>query len=166
MTPDNTPLGRPRTDKPFNKRERRRLCYQAGFGFRERNDWNSGDLPAPYAEGDLLWLPQGKEHARLHGLGWGYFVVCAGFSIDEGDAWYFRVSNGSDRNSDRLHVAFAERCTWDESVNWMIEFELIDTADPEGLALRKQMLSAGWEGPPPVRKCPTCGAIDRSPVDV
>lgn len=131
-------------DRPFTRRVRRQFSWQAGFGCRELNDWNSGDLPAPWAEGDLLYLPEGSMTERLYGMGPGYFVVTAGFSIDEGDAWYFRVTNHVDRGSDRLHVAHAQRSTWTADCDWMAEFQLVDTADPDGLARRAALLEAGW----------------------
>lgn len=149
-----------RAPRPFTRRERRRFSRQAKYGFRETNSWNDGDLPAPYAEGDLLLLPEGivneRLYQRLYGMGPGYFVVTAGFSIDEGDAWYFRVTNHTDRGSDRLHVAHKDRCSWDHDVDWMAGFELVDTADPAGLALRTQLLADGWTYQPPAR-CHTCG---------
>jgi hypothetical protein len=124
------------------------------------NNWGDGDLPAPYAEGDLLWLPEGLDvdGGRMHGMtGPGWFVVCAGFSIDDGDAWYFRVTNNSERNSDRLHVAYLDRCTWDHGCDYMAPFELVDTSDPEGLAKRERLLAEGWTFRPP-DVCPTCGS--------
>jgi hypothetical protein len=129
---------------PFNKRERARAT-QNGLGYRPKNDWAGGDLPAPFAEGDVLQLAEVGDNDRLYGMGPGYFVVTYAASIDEGDAWYFRVWDGkSDRSSDRLHVVFAERSTWTDGVDWMRGFELIDTADPEGLATREHLLAEGW----------------------
>jgi len=143
-------------DRPTVK-QRRKMCRQAGYGHREVSNWGSGDLPAPFAEGDLLWLPDGLPAPRMRGMGApGWYVVAAGFSIDEGDAWYFRVTNDRDNCSDRLHVAYADRSDFDEDLDWMTPFELVDTADPEGLAERERLLADGWSYTPP-EKCPTCG---------
>lgn len=142
-----------RTKKPFSLNQRKLLSRQSQFGYRSKNNWEDGDLPAPYAEGDLIFVPQGATNERMNWMGWGYFVVSGGFSIDEGDAWYFRISNDKEV-SDRLHVAFEDRCTWNYSVDWMsgrrnfnnqiVKWQLIETSDPVGLVRRKHMLAQGW----------------------
>jgi len=151
--------------KPFTLAERRAASHYV-LGRRPTNDWGDGDLPAPWAEGDVVRL---RDDARLsreflsrldmsvRGRQWwssprnrGYFVVSCAWSIDEGDAWYFRVRDGEgERASDRLHVAYRERCTWKKSIDFMAPFDLVETADPEGLAVRERMLAAGWECPRP-----------------
>lgn len=145
--------------KPFTKRERTRMTT-CGFGHRPVNDWGGGDLPAPFAEGDVLHLDAVPEYSRLHGMGPGYFVVTYATSIDEGDAWYFRVSDGNEfTGSDRMHVAFPDRCapgSW-EPVNWMAPFDLVESADPEGLARRERMIADGWAFTDHWQTCPTCG---------
>jgi hypothetical protein len=140
-----------------SKRQRRRLGRGATFGSRPVNNWGSGDLPAPFAEGDLLWLEDVYDVDRMRGMGEpGHYVVTYATSIDEGDAWYFRVTNDPDNSSDRLHVAYAERSDFDEDHDWMAPFVLVETSDPDGLALRERMLADGWTYTPP-SKCPTCG---------
>jgi hypothetical protein len=131
---------------------------RADFPYRARNNWGGGDLPAPFAEGDIVDVPAGaRALERLYDGGPGYYVVTYGPSIDEGDGWYFRLHNGSERQrSDRLHVAFADRSTFPEDINWMEGVELVDTADPEGLSERERLLADGWSYPPRVR-CPHCG---------
>jgi hypothetical protein len=144
------------TERKPTRRERRRWAEH--WGNRPVNDWGSGDLPAPWAEGDLAHWSGDPPNDRLRGMEPGYFVVHYATSIDEGDAWYFRVANGSEyRGSDRLHVVYAARSTWDEDIDWMAGFELVDTSDPEGLAKREAMLRDGWTFQPP-RTCPTCGS--------
>ena len=151
--------------KPFTMRERRAACD--AFGSRERNNWNSGDLPAPYADGDVLYLPHKPEHSRLErdGMGEpGHYMVVSGYSVDEGDAWYFRVSDGVKvgdgwrRCSDRLHVVGPGGADkgWDLPCDYMADFELVETSDPEGLAERQRLLAEGWryEAPP---RCGECG---------
>ena len=146
--------------KPFTKRQRDRAT-QSGFGYRATNDWGSGDLPAPWAEGDVIHLAadaEVPEPDRLCGMGPGYFVVTYGPSIGEGDEWYFRVWDGSESHgSDRLHVAYAGRSDWGEHCcDFMASFTLVETADPEGLAKRERMLAEGWQyDPTPV--CSSCG---------
>lgn len=145
--------------KPFTIPQRRRLSQQHSYGHRPTNDWGEGNLPAPFAEGDLLHLDRvAYESERLRGMGPGYFVVTCAFSIDDGDAWYFRVCNEVGKmSSDRLHVAYPGRCSepYDDGVDWMAGFELVDTADPEGLAKRNALLLDGWTfTKPPV--CPHC----------
>lgn len=150
---------------PFNKRERKRLCYQDGFEYRSRNDWGMGNLPAPWAEGDIVELvgprPMHGYYDLLQDMEGPFFVVVAGFSIDEGDAWYFRVTDGSGGNlagnSDRLHFAPVARRSkrgWRTSgdIDDMRPFRLVDTSDPEGLSERVRLLAEGWE-------LPTC--VDR-----
>jgi hypothetical protein len=129
---------------PFNKRDRKRLCYQAGYGFRGTNDWGSGNLPGPYAEGDIVQLidvskTDDRLTSRMPAGNGEFFVVCAGFSIGEGDDWYYRVSKGEGA-SDRLHVISGD-------VDYMTAFRLVDTADPDGLGLREWLLAGGWEPP-------------------
>jgi hypothetical protein len=85
---------------------------------------------------------------RLDGFDPGFYVVSTAFSIDEGDAWYFRVSDGV-RGSDRLHVVYRDRTTqtgwaFDGDIDFMLPFRLVDTADPDGLAVRARMLAEGW----------------------
>lgn len=128
------------------KRERRRLSRQYGYGHRPVNHWGDGDLPAPYAEGDLLYLPERYDHRAMRSMGEpGFYVVACAFSVDEGDAWYFRVARDpQEGSSDRLHVAYVARSSWETDVDRMAPFELVDSADPEGLALRERMLDAGW----------------------
>lgn len=129
--------------KPFTLRERKR--WTQDFGWRPLNNWNDGELPAPFCGGDVVRLV-GEPHERLRGMVGPYFVVTYATSIDEGDGWYFRVYDGSDMDvgSDRLHVVSAERSEWDTSVDWMSCFELVETTDPDGLALRQQMIDVGW----------------------
>ena len=147
--------------KPFTKRERHRWT-QNGLGYRPTNNWGEGDLPAPWAEGDVVELidpvpDEGDGYPRLRGLTGPFFVVVYATSIDEGDGWYFRVRDGGDGySSDRLHVVCAERSEWDTSVDWMAPFRLVDPADPEGLALREQMIADGWTYTAP-RRCESCG---------
>lgn len=145
--------------KPFSVRQRRQMSKQYGYGHRPTNNWGSGDLPAPWAEGDLVYLAERGENDRLYDMGPGYFVVTCAFSVDEGDGWYFRVWNGlSRRRSDRLHVFAGD-------VDYMARFELVQSSDPEGLAKRKAMLEAGWQ--PEIRtSCPCCGRpYDRTHFD-
>ena len=49
--------------KPFTKRERDRMT-QNGIGYRPKNGWGSGDLPAPFAEGDVVRLVGGHTASR------------------------------------------------------------------------------------------------------
>lgn len=153
-----------RIGRPQTRRERRRLSCQDGFGYRALNNWGDGDLPAPFAEGDLLYLAEIGDNDRLKGMRPGYFVVTAGFSIDEGDGWYFRVANNLDEGgSDRLHV-FHGRSDSMREMDYMAGFELVDTSDPEGLAKRQALVADGWSYEPrPV--CPTCGSeLPRDPA--
>lgn len=158
---------------PFNKRDRHRST-QSRLGYRPVNGWGDGDLPAPWAEGDIVDVP--PTAVCVNGLGgdeeslprwWvtGPCVIAYACSIDEGDAWYFRLCNGKPgptkrqmlahgpewECSDRLHVAFARRVgSFPGGVDWMAGCTLIDTADPDGLARRERMLADGWSYPPPV----------------
>lgn len=122
---------------PFNLRDRKRLSTQSGYGFRPRNNWGSGDLPAPFAEGDIVERVSDVADDRLRDQAGPFFVVSCAFSIDEGDEWYFRVRDGSTPwGSDRLHVL--------PTADYMAAFSLVDTSDPDGLALREMMLAEGW----------------------
>jgi hypothetical protein len=144
------------TERKPTRRERRRIAEH--WGHRPVNNWGDGDLPAPWAEGDLVHWSGEPANTRLHDMEPGYGVVYYATSIDEGDAWYFRVTNKPDGYGDRLHVAYAARSseTWREDIDWMANFTLVDTADPEGLAKREAMLRDGWTLEPP-DVCPTCG---------
>jgi hypothetical protein len=145
--------------KPFTTLERKQMS-QSNLGFRSYNDWGAGDLPAPFAEGDVVRLigQVGDDRLGIPGRpfqGSEYFVVCYGPSVSEGDGWYFRVTADNKSVSDRLHVFYPQRCLPGmDAVNYMSAFELVDTADPEGLAEREQKLMEGWYfGPiPKVRK--------------
>ena len=139
------------------KRQRRRLGRAATFGSRPVNNWGEGDLPAPFAEGDLLWLPEPYEVGRMRGMGQpGWYVVTYATSIDEGDAWYFRVTNDPDNGSDRMHVVYADRSDFDEDHDWMAPFLLVETTDPEGMFERERLLADGWTFTSPPR-CDSCG---------
>lgn len=142
---------------PFNKRQRRRMSTQYGYGHRPRNAWGGGDLPSPYAEGDIVYYdgrPVAGRMRHMEGHA-GHYVVCTAFSIDEGDAWYMRVQNDTEdpdaASSDRLHVFYPERSSEDirkaGAIDYMAGFTLIDTADPEGLAERERLIAAGWKLP-------------------
>lgn len=122
------------------------------YGYRPTNNWGQGSLPAPWAEGDIVQLSYREEHShlasRLHGMHLyetpGFFVVSYATSIDEGDAWYFRVrtytKNGISDSSDRLHVIGTASFNRPTPTDWMAQFTLIKSSDPDGLALRNQML--------------------------
>lgn len=142
---------------PYTKAQRRKWA-DTRFGYRPACRWGMGDLPAPFAEGDIVRVPDGaRALERLNGMQPGPLVVCSAFSIDEGDAWFFRVTDGIE-SSDRLHIAYTDRVvSWpgNRPVNWLEGCELIDTADSAGLARRVLLLAHGWA--PPVRDvCPTC----------
>lgn len=169
---------------PFNRRDRHRWS-QNGLGHRPVNNWGDGDLPAPWAEGDIVAIPDGAycltgdtepgDDGRVDGprvdLGPGFYTVVYVCSIDHGDAWYVRVSKGTMVGgfrdcSDRLHIFYPDRSTWQgEPVDWTAGWELIDTADPEGLAERERMLAAGWSFEDRWDTCPTCGHTTRKNVD-
>lgn len=156
--------------RTITKRDRSRLAGgKRDYGRRPVNDWGSGDLPAPFAIGDLVHL-LGGDTSRFREVPTDrpVYVVTNAYSIDQGDAWYFRVGcvvtedrpDGIyewDVHSDRHHVAYAARSSWDEDVDWMACFELVDTADPDGLAEREALLAAGWSFEERWQTCPTCG---------
>lgn len=147
---------------------RRPLIDPDEYGHRPVNNWGDGDLPAPYAIGDQVEFrnpPPPGGYDRLDDIGDGPFVVVTAFSIDEGDAWYFRVGNTATGDiSGRLHVANAERSTIDEDWDWMAPLRLTKTVDPDGLALREQMLT-DWTFTSPYNICPTCGNVTRKETD-
>ena len=146
--------------KPFTKRDRTRLS-EGSFGHRPRNNWGAGDLPAPWAVGDLVDIPPDALNERMasRGIVAGPAIVTDAYSIGEGDEWYFRVTDGHRRVdgrwgwSDRLHVI---PDATPSPIDWMAGVVLLETADPDGLALRNQMLADGWAYTPPPT-CPTCG---------
>jgi hypothetical protein len=135
------------------------------YGHRPTNNWGEGDLPCPWCPGDIVEIPDGAycltgddDHEPRVDHGPGMYVVTTAFSIDDGDAWYMRVSRGIrvpwgpdgetvPDSSDRLHVAYTGRCTesWDGRwCDWMAGVRLVDTVDPDGLATRTSMLADGW----------------------
>lgn len=122
---------------------------QYGYGHRPTNNWSQGELPAPFAEGDLIDVTEGARALdRMHGMGPGRFYVSTVFSIDAGDAFYCRLARvtvGHYVGSDRLHWACADRSDWTEDCDWLSGCTLVSTADPDGLALRDKMLAEGWE---------------------
>jgi hypothetical protein len=149
--------------KPFTKREAARLCGGAArIGHRPRTGWGLGDLPAPWAVGDLIAVTETNDRLSFAGPG----LVCDVSSIDEGDAWYVYVASPDadpkypwlHLRSGRLHLAWASRSTWDEDASWL-SATLIETADPEGLALRERLLASGWSFFDAT--CPTCGGSGR-----
>src|SRR5690606_39407354 len=91
----------------YTKRERARITHHA-LGHRPVNNWGDGDLPAPWAAGDIVEYLGGGKDGRLDGFDPGFYVVCTAFSISVGDAWYFRVSD-REKCSDRLHVYYPDR---------------------------------------------------------
>lgn len=128
---------------------------------RPVNNWGDGDLPAPWCAGDVVRRVSDTANERLRGeigaIGdlWHVSYVC---SVDEGDGWYARVRHMTTDGpvSDRLHVAYVARSSFDRDVDWMSAFELVTTVDPAGLALRGSMLADGWTFRPPPT-CPMCG---------
>lgn len=151
---------------PYTKRERRLIAQD--FGYRPVNDWGDGDLPCPWAQGDLVRLDGEVDDDRMRGVPphpQGLYVISYACSIDEGDAWYMRVGTFDEKGyvicSDRLHVAYTERCQWDTAVDYMAPFTLIDTVDPEGLALRERLIADGWSFEQRWDTCDACGATKR-----
>jgi len=115
--------------------------YQGPKGWRALNAWGDGDLPAPWALGDVIDVPQdapGVLDGRLyHG---GQWKITAAFSISEGDEWYFRASplrdDGTtdwDTISDRLHQL--------ADYNALEGATLVSTTDAEGLTAREERLT-------------------------
>jgi hypothetical protein len=144
----------------FTQRERKRLCRQNGYGYRPRSGWGSGDLPAPWAEGDLVKRISDAADDRLGNINtmtYDEFVVAAVFSIDDGDEWYCRVAAANGEVSDRLHVI-------SDSTDYMAAFELIDTADPKGLALREKMLADGRVSP--AKEPPSVAEISQTEIRI
>lgn len=125
---------------------------------RPTNNWGLGDLPAPYAIGDVLRL-----HNPQPGALPGYYVVVAADSVDEGDAWRFYLSAADPESGKpsrmasrfKVYECYADRSDWHEAHD-LASFDLIETADPEGLDKRNAMLDDGWTFEP-TRPCPTCG---------
>lgn len=166
---------------PFTKRERQQIA-QSGNGYRPVNNWGGGDLPAPWAQGDVveitadtvvdadlaLWIgryPPGENASmndpRKVNMA-GFYCLSYVCSIDDGDAWYCRVESDDGYGSDRLHIAYAARSNWDHDCDNMAPFRLVDTADPDGLRTRQEMLAAGWPTADQFTAdvhCPTCGQI-------
>lgn len=142
-----------RRRKPFTLRQRRRMCQSFGSRPRSNWGWDEDSIPAPFCEGDIVRLiadppDEGDGYPRLRGVRGPLCVVTYATSIGEGDEWYFRVEDGVYEGcSDRLHVIPPD-------IDWMASFELVETVDPEGLALREQMLADGWSYTPD----PTCEA--------
>lgn len=133
------------------RRDRARRMYQSGYGTRPYSNCGVGDIRAPYAEGDVVNIPAGAP-AFTHGRiphGWspnpgqckpGLYRVVSVFSIGEGDDWYLRVcpiidGETVDNVSDRIHIIPGD-CDWSEG------WELVETADPDGLAERHTALTA------------------------
>lgn len=146
------------TGVPYTMAERRRMS-QHEFGHRPTNDWGSGDLPSPWAAGDVVEVADGSVALqRMDGRPAGLYVVGTVFSIDEGDAWYVRLDDG-DRSwtSGRLHIAFPDRSTWTNPIDWTEGVTLVDTGDPDGLADRRRMIDAGWGLVCSSSPCSRCG---------
>lgn len=133
------------TRPAFSMRQRRRLS-QHTLPHRPTVNWGSGELPAPWAAGDIVQVSPGAAALeRMHGDGPGLYVVDTAFSIDDGDAWHFRVDNGTGHGSGRLHVARPwPFSTWDKPVDYMAGVTLVDTLDPVGLDRRARMIADGW----------------------
>lgn len=107
--------------------------YNSAFGHRPLSAWGDGDIPSPYAEGDVVFVPDDCA-AILSGRlesGPGVHRVVAAFSIGEGAEWYFRLSpmrptGRGDRwttdtawTSDRLHQ-IPGKC--DYTAGWTLLF--------------------------------------------
>ncbi len=158
--------------RPTTHRRERRRIVGASFGRRERCDWGAGDLPAPFAEGDLVrypvdptpdewrWLTFNAHRAtvgsRLPSPG-DLAVIEACMSVDEGDAWFVRLTDLADAApSARLRLVCADRSSWPTDRDDTGGLTLVDTADPDGLAERERLLAAGWTLNQ-TEPCPTCG---------
>lgn len=130
-------------------------------GDRMTNRWNDGDLPAPYAEGDVIHVPEGAEPIKDEpDVPPGRYKVVYVASVDEGDAWYVRLGKYMNKGpvTRRLRVVHAARSSpsWENDIDHLAGCTLVKTADPDGLALRERMLAGGWSYQAPER-CPTCG---------
>lgn len=140
----------------YNRKQRHALT-QTGFRHRPMSNWGAGDLPAPWAEGDIVEVQTTAPLLRLsRRVRPGRWVVCYVTSVDEGDAWYVKLTDGH-VTSDRLHV-IGERSEMGKThgvQDSMAGVDLVETADPDGLKLRQQMLADGW-GARTV-ECLTCG---------
>lgn len=137
------------------------VMTQSGRPWRPTNEWCAGDLPAPWAEADVVRLGE-ETNDRMPPDGPGLYVITYATSVDYGDAWYFRIERfrGSGEGSGRLHVANAARSSrsWagDGGCDYMAPLTLVDTCDPHGLTLRNLMIEQGWTQPPGPDDCPRC----------
>lgn len=114
-------------------------------------------IPAPYAEGDLLRVPPGAHILeRIERLRPGVYQIVSAVSLDEGDVWYFRLHNDHRRRpTGELYVIHGGRASsyWKGTdFDALSGCELLETADPEGLAQREQMLADGWQFEPRVEE--------------
>lgn len=134
--------------QPFTKKDRQAISQHRPWRHRPVNHWGIGDLPAPWCAGDIVEVPDDAPGLDRIPDGPGLYVISTAFSIDEGDAWYFRVgrfdADGEYVGSARLHVVCAERSTWDEDCDYLAGVRLVHTDDPAGLAKREQLIAAGW----------------------
>lgn len=140
--------------RTYTKRERSRIAYST-LGHRARSAWGEGDLPAPFAEGDIVDISEGAE-CLMGEHEPGAWVVEYCWSVDEGDAWHVRLGRPGQPLPWRHPVAWADRSNYDHDVD-RVRATLIDTFDPEGLALRERMIADGW-ALDLSDVCPTCGA--------
>lgn len=139
----------------------RLLTVPYGFDYRPVNAWGAGDLPCPYAPGDLIDVPAGaKALERMDGWAPGRYRVIGSFSVDEGDASYVRLGRlGNERVvSGKLYVVSKARSGWDEDCDHLEGCKLVETADLDGWATRESMLLAGWrmDSPEPVDVTSVC----------
>jgi hypothetical protein len=113
--------------------------YQHYYGYRQKSNFGAGDILAPWAEGEIVDIPEGalafqdkriphswSERPELSKP--GRYRVVTSFSIGEGNDWYFRVVpvvGGKTiwgESSDRLHVI-------EGKIDYTEDWTLIKSAD-------------------------------------
>lgn len=113
--------------------------YAHYYGHRGLSGWGQGPDLAPWAEGDIVLIPEGAKafNGRIP-HSWsiapylnrpGHYRVISSYSIGEESDWYFRVCpivNGRtewDEVSDRLHV-------YEKGEDWTSDWILVRMAKP------------------------------------
>ena len=124
------------------------------YGWRPTSGWGDGPIPAPYAEGDVVFVRDSSPLIGSKGIpSPGLYVVSTVVSISESDLWYVKLARPGAK-TDRVYVGSDK--LFDSA--GLVGVDLIESSDPDGAGERMTVVKSAKAHRRVVRSfCPQCG---------